>query len=106
MTQIAYTVTATLPDEATAREYVSWLEGGHIDAVISRGARSAMIVRLDPEPADPPGPIQVEVRYIFATRELFDRYVAVHAPTLRADGLQRFGPSRGIQFARRIGTIL
>jgi hypothetical protein len=104
MKRIAYTVTATLPDEATAREYIAWLEGGHIDQVIEGGAHSAMIVRTDPDNAgDLP---RIEVRYIFSTREVFERYVREHAPRLRAEGLRKFGPERKIGFARSVGEIV
>jgi len=104
MERIAYTVTATLPDEPTARRYIAWLEDGHVDAVIAGGAHSAMIVRLLDEPA--PGPIRVETRYIFATRELFDRYLAEHAPALRQEGLALFGPGSGVSFSRTVGRVV
>jgi len=104
VSRIAYTVTAMFPDRATADEYIAWLEDGHIDAVIAGGAHSAMIVRL--ETTDPDEPPRVEVRYIFSTRELFDRYIEHFAPALRAEGLRRFPPSRGITFQRSIGTIV
>ena len=101
---IAYTVIATFPDEATRDEYIAWLEDGHVDQVIKGGAHSAAIVKLDrPTPADP---IQAEVRYIFATRSLLDQYIQNHAPALRADGLKRFPPERGITFRRTTGEIL
>ena len=108
MTRIAYTVTATLPDDSTAREYIAWLEDGHVDAVVAAGADSAMIVRLDPPvlQALPPGSVEVETRYVFSTRDLFDRYIEHAAPALRADGLRRFGPERGIRYERRTGVIL
>lgn len=102
MSAIAYTVIATLPDEETARAYIAWLEDGHVDAVVEGGARSGMIVRVE----EPASPIQVESRYVFATREAFGRYVEHTAPALREDGLARFGPDRGVQFERRIGTIV
>lgn len=104
MTRIAYTVTATLPDAPTAQQYVAWLQDGHIDAVIAGGAHSATLVLLDPE--SPGVPIRVEVRYIFSTREVFDRYLQHHAPTLRADGLQRFGATPGLTFSRSTGIVL
>lgn len=101
---IAYTVIADFPDEATRDEYVAWLEDGHVDAVIAAGAHSAMIVRMDrPSPADP---IRVEVRYVFSTRELFENYVNEHAAGLRAEGLKRFPPERGITFRRTTGKIV
>ena len=102
MSAIAYTVAATFPDPATRDRYIAWLEDGHIDAVVQAGASSAMIVRI----TDPPDPPVVEVRYIFANHDTFDRYVRVHAPDLRAAGLRLFGPETGVRFARRVGTIL
>lgn len=101
MTRIAYTVTATLPDEATAREYIEWLKDGHVDEVIEHGAHSGMIVRL----TEPAKPIRVETRYIFSTRTVFDRYVERFAPMLREDGLKKFPPERGVTFERRMGDI-
>lgn len=108
MARIAYTVTATLPDDATARESIEWLEDGHVDAVVAAGAHSAMIVRLDsPAPQTlPPGSVQVETRYMFSTRDLFDRYLEHAAPGLRAEGLKRFSPERGIRYERRTGVII
>ena len=104
MTRIFYAVTATLPDAETAREYVAWLEDGHVDAVIDGGAHSGMIVRLDPDPDDPRP--RVETQYVFATRERYEQYVQRHAPALRADGLKHFPPERGVEFARRLGVIV
>jgi hypothetical protein len=104
MTSVYYAVTATLPDEATADEYVAWLEDGHVDAVIKGGAHSGMIVRLAP---DPPGSRpQVMTQYIFPTRPVFDRYVAVHAPKLREEGASKFGPDRGVSMSRRVGEVV
>ena len=104
MQRIAYTVRAECPDEATARDYIAWLEDGHVDQVIAGGAHSAMIVRLDP---DAPGvPPRVETRYVFSTREVFDRYVREFAPALREEGLRRFPASRGVRFERTVGVIL
>lgn len=99
---VYYAVIATLPDQAVADEYVAWLKDGHVDQVIKGGAHSAMIVRLDPDDADPAR--QVMTQYVFATRELFDLYVQKHAPALRADGLERFPPERGVTFRRLTGA--
>jgi len=104
MTRVAYTVIATFPDQRTLDEYIAWLEDGHIDQVIEHGAHSAMIVRLDR--GQPTDPIRCEVRYLFSTRENFDKYVELHAPALRADGLKKFPPERGIKFERTIGEIV
>ena len=102
MGAIAYTVTATLPDQALASEYISWLEDGHVDQVLQHGAHTAMIVRI----TDPAPPIQVETRYIFANRQAFDRYLKEAAPRLRAEGIGRFPPERGIRFDRRVGEVV
>lgn len=99
---VSYTVTATLPSEEVASEYLAWLEGGHVEEVIRHGARSATIVRL----VDPAEPIRVETRYVFPTRALYEDYITRHAPTLRADGLRRFGPDRGVSMQRRVGWIV
>lgn len=103
--RIAYMVTALLPDEATALEYIAWLEDGHLDKVIEGGAHSAMIVRLEGGSGGAGSP-RVETHYVFATRELFDRYVEKAAPVLRAEGLKKFPPERGVRFERRVGVIL
>ncbi len=103
MSTICYVVVATLPSMAIADEYVAWLEDGHVDLVIKGGAHSAMIVRLEPDGTGEP---RVMTQYVFATREVFDQYVAVHAPALRADGLKRFSPERGVRMERMIGTVV
>lgn len=103
MSRICYMVIATLPSAAVANEYVAWLEDGHVDLVIKGGAHSAMIVRLDPDAAGKP---RVMTQYVFSTREVFDHYVAQHAPALRADGLERFPPERDVRMERMIGTIV
>lgn len=102
MSRIAYYVTATLPDVQTAEEYIAWLSDGHIDAVVRGGAMSGEIVRK----TDPPFPIQVQTRYVFANMESFDSYVREHAPGLRAEGLARFPPERAIKFERMVGEIV
>lgn len=102
MSAVAYTVIATLPTRELANEYIAWLENGHIDQVLQHGAHTAMIVRI----TDPADPIQIEVRYVFSTRQAFDRYVSDHAPALRAEGLRRFPLERGIRFERRTGEVV
>ncbi|MCL4742643.1 MAG: DUF4286 family protein [Phycisphaerales bacterium] len=102
MSAIVYTVTATLPDRPTAERYLDWLRDGHVDAVVAAGAHSAMIVRV----TDPPDPIRVETRYVFPTRQALDDYLANHAPALRAEGAERFGPETGVRFARTVGEVV
>ena len=98
MPPIAYTVIARLPDQATASEYVAWLAGGHVAAVVAAGAMSGQIIRS----RDPP--LEVETRYLFPDRETFERYLRESAPGLRAEGLKRF--PTGIRFERRVGIVV
>lgn len=100
MKPVSYTVTATLPDEATAREFADWLRGGHIQQVLAGGADEAVVIWSE----DPP--LRVEARYRFADHATLDRYLRLHAPALRAEGLKRFGPQRGVSLERRVGIIL
>lgn len=102
MLRIAYTVIATFPNRDLAKAYIDWLTSGHVQAVLAGGAASGVVVEIS-DPADPP---QVESRYVFPDRDALDRYVREVAPALRADGLQRFGPERGVRMERRIGQII
>lgn len=106
MSNVLYAVTATLPSAEVAEEYVHWLCDGHVELVLRGGAHSAMIVRLEPGPELPPGCRRVMTQYVFPTREVFETYLRDHAPILRADGLSRFGPERGIRMDRVVGTIV
>jgi hypothetical protein len=102
MPTIAYSVIATLPDAATASEYSHWLTREHVADVLHAGASSASVVRV----IDPAAPIQIEARYIFASKHDFDSYIERAAPALRAEGLRRFPASRGITFQRRVGEVI
>ena len=109
MAELFYSVTAKLPSSHMAEQYIHWLTDGHIDAVCKAGARSGYCVRLDADPADPAdpaGPRSVMTVYIFPTRAAFDHYVAVYAPALRAEGLAKFGPDKGVTMERRLGEIV
>lgn len=113
MGEIAYTVTAMVPTAAMAGEYVEWLTQGHLDEVLAGGALSAEVIRPF-EPAGSAGAgsdtpadgVVIETRYMFATLSAFRSYEQHHAPRLRADGLKKFGPERGIRFERQLGEIV
>ncbi len=94
-----YTVRATLPDQTAAEDFVAWLRDGHVQDVIDAGARSGEITCID----SPDDAHIVEVRDRFASREVFDAYEHHRAPRLRQEGLERFGPDRGISFERNTG---
>lgn len=107
MSEVAYTVLATLPDERTLAEYVEWLLDGHIQAVVRGGATSAEVIRPSPSgPKESEMIFQVESRYTFPTQEAFEAYEALHAPALRADGSTRFGGREGITFVRSVGRVV
>jgi hypothetical protein len=100
--RIRYTVTAICPDRATADDFVAWLAGGHIAAVMAGGATHARVVRLD---ADEPTPETIVIEYVFPDRPTFDLYLRDHAPALRAEGVTAFVEQRGVRMSRTIGAI-
>ncbi|MEW6434071.1 MAG: DUF4286 family protein [Myxococcota bacterium] len=99
----AYTVVGDFDDATVAGEWVDWLRNGHLQAVLDGGAQAAELVRLEPTAA---APLRFEVRYRFADLSAFQRYEQHHAPALRADGLARFPPSRGVRLSRVLGEVL
>ncbi len=104
---IAYTVVCRMTDENKVEEWLNWLKNGHIDDVIAGGATDAQIIRLDPN-EHPNGQKEhiYEVRYHFKSQDIFDSYLANHAPRLREDGLKRFPPENGFEYNRTMGTII
>lgn len=110
MPAIIYTVTASIPAsdpasaQATAREFLGWLTGGHTAEVIAGGATSASVVVLDPEPDEQAPPTRIETRYRFPSRAAFDAYEAGPAIPLREDGRSRFGGR--VAFERRVGEVI
>ncbi len=101
MNMAAYTVRIECEEDAVLREVEEWLREGHIQAVLACGA-----VRADLVLPDEPGVHALEVRYVFATREDYERYVSEDAPRLREDGLRRFGPRRGVCMLRSEGMLV
>ena len=95
-----YTVRCTFETEAVAHEWIAWLRNGHLADVLAAGAVDAEVVRPDG------AAIQAEVRYHFASREAFVVYERDHAPRLRAEGLKRFPPERGLIYERFTGESL
>ena len=97
---IAYTVSCTFNDPAIADEWIGWLRDEHLAEVCAAGALDAEVIRFDGTP------VRCEVRYHFASREAFVAYERDHAPRLRAEGLKRFPPERGLQYARSLGDVV
>lgn len=100
---LLYTVHAEFDDAAVAAEWVAWLEGGHLDDVLEGGALAAALLRcVSPEAAHP----RFEVQYLFPDAARFAEYERVSAPRLRAEGLAKFPPSRGVRMTRSTAEIL
>lgn len=95
-----YAVRTRFTDHAVRREFIDWLEHGHLAAVVEAGALSAELVELEPPADAPDAPADVESRYRFASREAYERYAAGPALPLRADGLARFPAERGVTMTR------
>jgi hypothetical protein len=98
---LAYTVISEIADPAIAEEFLGWIRP-HAAEVVAAGARSAAVVRLDGEAP----PVRLEMRYLFASRAAFAAYERDHAPRLRAEGLARFPPERGVRLSRTLGEIV
>ena len=94
-----YTVTARFTSSTVAEEWVEWLLNGHCEAVVRAGALRAEIVAMDTPP------LAFDVRYDFIDREAFENYERTHAPALRDEGIALFPPSRGIEYARTMGSL-
>lgn len=97
---VSYVVTATLPSEPLALEYVAWLWAGHAQQVLAGGATRAEVIRI----TEPPSPPRVQTRYVFQSRAAFDRYLAQFAPALRAEGIAKWGDR--VSFVREVGEIV
>ncbi len=99
----SYTVQCRFDEPALAEEWVRWLGEEHLAEVCAAGALDAEVLRLDaPDEAG----ATCEVRYHFASREAFAAYERDHAPRLRARGLARFPPARGLVYRRSAGDVL
>lgn len=98
---VSYTLEVTFQDADVANEWTDWMRGGHMQALLAHGADRAELVRWSDE-----DDIRFTARYRFPTRADFDTYLAEHAEDLRADGMKRFPPSRGIVYSRTVGEIL
>jgi hypothetical protein len=96
---LAYTVTCTFDDPAVAQEWLTWLREEHFAEVRAAGAQDAEAIRFDGSP------LRCEARYHFTSREAFADYEKHHAPRLRAEGLKRFPPQRGVQYERTLGEV-
>lgn len=103
----SYTVTCEFNDRLVAKEWIDWLREEHLRDVCDAGATDTEVIALErDEDQSSRGVWAHEVRYHFRDRATFDAYVRDHAPQLRAEGLQRFPPERGLNYARRTGEVV
>jgi hypothetical protein len=100
----SYTVSCEFDHSALRQEWIAWLREEHVHDVLAAGALDAEVVELDPPENE--GRFLCEVRYRFADRAAFEAYERDHAPRLRAEGLTRFPPERGMRYQRRTGEIV
>ncbi|MGY0231592.1 DUF4286 domain-containing protein [Longispora urticae] len=89
---LVYAVRTEFSDGSERDDYLDWLRGGHVAAVVAGGALTGEVTILDDG--------SVESRYTFASREAFADYEAGPAVALRADGAGRFP---GARFVRTVG---
>jgi hypothetical protein len=99
---IAYTVLCCFDNREVAYEWIAWLRDGHLAEVCAAGALDAEVIQLD---NGEDSIVRCEVRYHFASRESFAAYERDHAPRLRAEGLKRFPPERGVHYQRTLGDV-
>jgi len=95
-----YTVHAEFDSQAVCDEWVDWLAHGHLADVMAGGATSARVVRVHGEV------LRCESQYVFPSAEAFAEYERVHAPPLRAEGLKKFPPERGVRMRRSTATVV
>jgi hypothetical protein len=92
---VVYEVMATV-DPRLAPTFERYMRGGHIPDLMASGCFvSAEFLRDD---------VGYEIRYKAADRASLDRYIADHAPRLRAELLEYF--PTGVELSRRIFDVL
>ena len=99
---IAYTVACNFNEPLVAEEWIAWLREEHLAQVIAAGALDAEVILVE-HTAGSSG--RCEVRYHFADRKSFALYERDHATRLRAEGLKRFPPERGLSYERSLGEV-
>jgi hypothetical protein len=103
---IRYNVIATLASSNSLDEYLSWLAGGHIQAVVHAGGLSGeynVLKNDDPNETN----VYVASVYLFPTLEALHGYQNGIAVTLREEGVKLFVETKKvIKFDRYIGAIV
>lgn len=102
MTQVRYTVTASMANQEILVEYIAWLKAGHAQALIDAGALSAEVNVIDTEVSES---VKAEATYVFPSQESLQAYMDGPALALREDGKTRWIDTGKISFTRRIAKI-
>jgi hypothetical protein len=89
---LIYVVRIDFDDPAARDDFVAWLRTRHIQDVLDAGAEAADLVVHGEA-------LALEIRYRFASRDVFAAYEHDHAPRLRAEGLA-FLAGRTARFTR------
>lgn len=96
-----YAVRSRFTNHEVRADFIAWLAGGHLSDVVRAGALDAELVEFEPDASRGDGaPGDVESRYHFASREAYEAYAAGPALALRAEGMAKFPPERGIVMTR------
>lgn len=98
----SYVVCCAFSDEAVRDRWLAWLAEEHCADVCRAGALSAELVALDPQGG---ADFEIEIHYVFASRQSFEVYERDEAPRLRAEGL-RFKGTDDVRFSRKTGEII
>lgn len=95
-----YIVTAFLVSQELVTEYTSWLQHGHLEAVVNQGgALSAELLALDPTPED--SRFAIQSSYLFPSRAAYEAYQAGPAVALREEGRRLFAETGKVVEWRR-----
>lgn len=86
---VVYEVTLDL-DAAIRDEYLAWLDAHVAEIVALPGFTGAEMLEVT-DPAAAPGRASLCVQYRLAGQADLERYLAHHAPRLRAEGMALFG---------------
>lgn len=86
---IIYNVTVQV-NHSIHEEWITWLRSTHIPQVIATGcfASSRILRLLETDETDGP---TYAIQYHAANTSDYERYIAIHANTLRQDGIDKWG---------------
>ena len=101
--KVRYTVTAAMKGKDVFEEYVQWLQGGHVQALITAGALSACVEAHQDNTEEE---FKVDSVYVFACQADLDSYSAGAAVALREEGIKLFVETGKVTFSRKVTNIV